>query len=79
VERAAKRLVDEVKVSGLAFCSKCICTVAHFYGGINPYTLTARLEPGGLVHHEDSSRLDPTARSFAQGNKTWRSSQILVG
>jgi len=28
VERAAKRLVDEVKVSRLAFCSKCICVVA---------------------------------------------------
>jgi len=38
-------------------------------GGINPYTLTARLRPGGLAHHEDSPRLDPTARSFAQGNK----------
>jgi hypothetical protein len=33
-------------------------------GGINPYTLTARLGPGGLAHHEGSSRLDPTARSF---------------
>jgi len=30
VERAAKRLVDEVKVSGLAFCSKCKCSVAYF-------------------------------------------------
>ena len=30
VERAAKRLVDEVKVSRLAFCSKCICVVACF-------------------------------------------------
>ena len=30
VERAAKWLVDEVKLSGLAFCSKCICTVASF-------------------------------------------------
>ena len=30
MERAAKRLVDEVKVSGLAFCLKCICTVACF-------------------------------------------------
>ena len=48
-------------------------------GGINPYTLTARLGPEGLAHHEDSPRLDPTARSFAQGNKTWRSSRILVG
>jgi len=48
-------------------------------GGINPYTLTAGLGPGGLAHHEDSPRFDPTARSFAQGNKTWRSSQILVG
>jgi len=48
-------------------------------GGINPYTLTARLGPGGLTHYETSSRLDPTTRSFAQGNKTWRSSRILVG
>jgi len=30
VERTAKRLIDEVKVSGLAFCSKCICTIACF-------------------------------------------------
>ena len=30
VERAAKRLVDEVKVSRLAFCLKCICVVACF-------------------------------------------------
>jgi len=30
VEHAAKWLVDEVKVSGLAFYSKCICTVACF-------------------------------------------------
>ena len=30
VEHAAKRLVDEVKVSGLAFFSKCICSVACF-------------------------------------------------
>jgi len=48
-------------------------------GGINPYTLTARLGLGGLTHYETSSRLDPTAWSFAQGNKTWRSSRILVG
>ena len=48
-------------------------------GGINPYTLTARLGPGGLAHYETSSRFDPTARSFAQGNKTWRSNRILVG
>ena len=51
----------------------CVC------GGINPYTLTARLGPGGLAHYETSSRFDLTARSFAQGNKTWRSSRILVG
>ena len=31
-------------------------------GGINPYTLTARLQPGSLAHYETSSRLDPTAR-----------------
>jgi len=30
VERIAKRLVDEVKVSGLALCSRCMCTVAYF-------------------------------------------------
>ena len=51
----------------------------HMCGGINPYTLTARLQPGSLAHYETSSRLDPIARSFAQGNKTWRSSRILVG
>ena len=31
-------------------------------GGINPYTLTARLQLGSLAHYETSSRLDPTAR-----------------
>ena len=31
-------------------------------GGINPYTLTARLQPGSLARYETSSRLDPTAR-----------------
>jgi len=51
----------------------------HNCGGINPYTLTARLWPGGLAHYETSSRLDPTTWSFAQGNKMWRSSRILVG
>ena len=51
----------------------------HLCGGINPYTLTARIGPGGLAHYETSSRFDLTARSFAQGNKTWRSSRILVG
>ena len=30
VERAAKCLVDEVKVSDLALCSRCICTVTYF-------------------------------------------------
>ena len=30
VERAAKRLVDEVKVSGLVLCSRCLCAVAYF-------------------------------------------------
>ena len=30
VECAAKRLVDVVKVSGLALSSRCICTVAYF-------------------------------------------------
>ena len=48
-------------------------------GGIDPYTLTARLGPGGLAHYETSLKLDPTAWSFAQGSKMWRSSRILVG
>ena len=39
-------------------------------GGINPYTLTTRIGPGGLAHYETSLKLDPTAWSFAQGNKT---------
>jgi len=30
VERVAKRLVDKVKVSGLALCSRCMSTVAYF-------------------------------------------------
>ena len=30
VERAAKRLVDEVKVSGLVLCLRCLCTIAYF-------------------------------------------------
>jgi len=30
VERAAKRLVDEVKVSGLVLCSRCLYVVAYF-------------------------------------------------
>ena len=30
VERAAKRLVEEVKVSVLVFCPKCVCTVTCF-------------------------------------------------
>jgi len=77
-------LIEDVKVSWVkeaqdgmllhnTWCSGTSC------GGINPYTLTARLGPGGLAHYETSSRLDSTARSFAQGNKTWRSSRILVG
>ena len=48
-------------------------------GGINPYTLTTRLGPGVLAHYEASPGLDPIAWSFTQGNKTWRSSRILVG
>jgi len=67
-------------------CTFCphSCALGKYFpvghcGGINPYTLTARLGPGGLAHYETSSRLDPTAQSFAQGNKTWRSSRILVG
>jgi len=54
-------------------------SASDFCGGINPYTLTARLGLEDLSHYEMSSRLDPTVRSFAQGNKTWRSSRILVG
>ena len=30
VEHAAKRLVDEVKVSGLVLCLRCLCTIAYF-------------------------------------------------
>jgi len=48
-------------------------------GGIDPYTLTARLGPGGLAHYETSLRFDPTAWSLAQGSKMWRSNRILVG
>jgi len=48
-------------------------------GGINPYTLTAGLGPVGLTHYETSSKLDPTAWSFTQGNKMWGSGTILVG
>ena len=77
-------LIEDVKISLVeeaqdgvllhnTWCSGTSC------GGINPYTLTARLGPGDLAHYETSSRLDPTAWSFAQGNKTWRSSRILVG
>jgi len=74
--RRQASLVEEAQDGVLphnTWCSGTSC------GGINSYNLTARLGPGGLAHHEDSSRLDPTARSFAQGNKTWRSSRILVG
>ena len=48
-------------------------------GGINPYTLTARLGPGDLAHHETVQGLIQLLGSFTQGNKTWRSSHILVG
>ena len=30
VERAAKHFIDEVKVSGLVLCLRCLCTVAYF-------------------------------------------------
>jgi len=77
-------LIEDVKVSlgeeaqdGVllhnTWCSGTSC------GGINPYTLMARLGLGGLAHYETGSRLDPIAWSFAQGNKAWRSSRILVG
>ena len=59
-------LIEDVKVSlgeeaqdGVllhnTWCSGTSCR------GINPYTLTARLGPGGLAHYETGSRLDPTA------------------
>ena len=74
---------NEEKPIGLKISSPKSTLMRNFFlsscGGINPYTLTARLESGGLTHYETSSSLDPIARSFAQGNKTWRSSRILVG
>jgi len=69
-------LVEEAQDDVLHINTRCSGTRC---GGINPYTLTARLGPGGLAHSETSLRLDLIARSFAQGNKTWRSSRILVG
>ena len=62
--RCQALLVEEAQDGMLhhnTWCSGTSC------GGINPYTLTTRLGPGGLAH----PRLDPTAQSFAQGNKTW--------
>jgi len=76
IEGVKVSLVEEAQDGELlhnTWCSGTSC------GGINPYTLTARLGPVGLAHYETSSKLDPTARSFAQGNKVWRSSMILVG
>ena len=74
-QRCQVLLVEEAQDGALHHNARCSGTRC---GGINPYTLMARLGPEGLAHHETSSRLDPTARSFVQGNKTWRSSQILV-
>ena len=59
-------LIEDVKVSLVeeaqdgvllhnTWCSGTSC------GGINPYTLMARLGPRGLAHYETSSRFDPTA------------------
>jgi len=67
-------LIEDVKISLVeeaqdgvllhnTWCSGTSC------GGINPYTLTARLGRGDLAHYETSSKLNPTAWSFAQGNK----------
>ena len=49
---SSKRMFEEIRFPrfGVPRC-----------GGINPYTLTARLGPGGLAHYETSSRLDPIA------------------
>ena len=74
--RRQASLVEEAQDGVLhhnAWCSGTSC------GGINPYTLTTRLEPGGLAHYEACPRLDPIAWCFVQGNKTWRSSRILIG
>ena len=46
-------------------------------GGINPYTLMARLRPGDLAHHETDQGLIQLL-GVSQGNKTWRSRRILV-
>ena len=76
IEDVKVLLVEEAQDGELlhnTWCSGSSC------GGINPYTLTARLGPGGLAHYETSLKLDPTAWSFTQGRKMWRSSRILVG
>ena len=67
-------LIEDVKISLVeeaqdgvllhnTWCSGTSC------GGINPYTLTARLGPGDLAHYETSSKLDLTPWSLVQGNK----------
>jgi len=63
------KMLDQ-RVCGREFRSIVPKPVNLYCGGINPYTLTARLGPGGLAHYETRSMLDPTVRSFAQGNKT---------
>ena len=70
---------NDTEGEGFPKVKNCLLIIGGHCGGINPYTIMARLGPGGLAHYETSSRLDPTARSFVQGNKTWRSSRILVG
>ena len=69
-------LVEEAQDGELLHNTWCLGTSC---GGINPCTLMARLGLVGLAHYETSSKLDPTARSFAQGNRMWESSRILVG
>jgi len=63
-------LIEDVKVSLVEEAQDGVLLYNTLYsgtscGGINPYTLTARLGPGGLAHYETSSRFDPTAWSFA--------------
>jgi len=64
--RCQALLIEEAQDGFLHHNTRCSGTSC---GGINPYTLTARLGPGGLAHYETSPRLDPTVWSFAQGNK----------
>ena len=47
-------------------------------GGINPYTLMTRVGLGELAHYKTARGLIQLL-GVSQGNKTWRSSRILVG